>query len=256
MQTSHTSIKSLARKAKLLAATALVTASLLLSGCASGAPGTPEANAAPHVRADVIYVYPFDATPDQVKMDSGMASKLNTAMSGESSAQQQYRTAIATREQVADEIVRGLQSMGLRAVRVEGPAPAGQSALIVEGNFDTIDEGKRRRRMLIGFGAGKSKVGASVNILYKPADGAPMPLQSFSADADSGHMPGLAATAGVGAAAGRVATAAATGASLHGLSEMKQDSVAANAKKLGESIAKQIAATCVANGWMSAERVG
>ncbi|MFM0737266.1 DUF4410 domain-containing protein [Paraburkholderia xenovorans] len=251
----QTSINSLARNAKHLAATAFVTASLLLSGCASAAPGTTEVSAAPHVRADVIYVYSFDATSDQVKMDSGIATKLSTAMSGESSAQQQYRTAMATREQVADEIVRELQSKGLRAVRVDGPVPANQSALIVEGNFNTIDQGKRRRRMLIGLGAGKSEVGASVEVLYQPANGTPMPLQSFSADADSGHMPGIAETAGVGAAAGHVAMAAATGASLHGVSEAKHDSVATDAKKLGDSIAKQIAAASVANGWMSAERV-
>jgi hypothetical protein len=251
----QTSFNSLVRRAKRLAGTAVLAGSLLLSGCAFGATVTTQADAALHVRADVIYVYSFDATPDQVKMDSGMAQELKTAMSGESSAQKQYQTALDTREQVADEIVRELQSMGLRAVRVDGPAPANQNALIVEGNFQTIDEGKRRRRMLIGLGAGKSEVGASVQILYKPANGAPVPLQSFSANADSGHMPGIAETAGIGAAAGHVATAAATGASLHGVSEVKRDSVAGDAKKLGDSIAKQIAAASVANGWMSAERM-
>jgi hypothetical protein len=251
----QTSFKSLVRYAKRMAGTALVAGSLLLSGCASGINGTTQTSAAPHVRADVIYVYSFDATPDQVKMDSGIAQQLKTAVSGESSAQKQYQTAIDTREQVADEIVRELQSMGLRAVRVDGPAPANQNALIVEGTFQTIDEGKRRRRMVIGLGAGKSKVSASVQILYKPADGAPMPLQSFSADADSGHMPGIAETAGVGAVAGHVATSAATGTALHGVSEVKRDSVAGDAKKLGDSIAKQIAAANVANGWMSATRI-
>jgi hypothetical protein len=108
---------------------------------------------------------------------------------------------------------------------------------------------------LIGLGAGKSEVGASVQILYQPADGSPVPLQSFSADADSGHMPGVAETAGVGAAAGHLATSAAAGAALHGVSEVKRDSISADAKKLADSIAKQVAATSAANGWMSAERV-
>ncbi|WP_345817052.1 DUF4410 domain-containing protein (plasmid) [Paraburkholderia sp. PREW-6R] len=250
MQTSYILNTSFIRRAKYCAATALVTASLLLSGVASAAPAVTEANATLPIRADVIYVYSFDATPDQVKLDSGMASKLSSAMSGESSAQQQYQTALTASDQVADEIVRELQSKGLHAERAQGPAPAGQSALIVEGSFNNLDEGKRRRRMLIGFGAGKSEVGASVNILYKPADGAPIPLQSFSADANSGHMPGIATTAGVGAAAGRVATTAATGASLHGVSEVKHNGVSADVKKLGDSIAKQIVETCVANGWM------
>jgi hypothetical protein len=251
----QTSFKPLVRNAKLLAGTALVIGSLFLSGYASGATGTTQTTAAPLVRADVIYVYSFDATPGQVKMDGGMGQELKTAMSGESSAQKQSQTAMDTREQVADEIVHKLQSMGLHAVRVDGPVPANQSALIVEGNFQTIDEGKRRRRILIGLGAGKSEVGASVQILYKPAEGAPVSLQSFSADADSGHMPGVAETAGVGAAADHVAMTAATGASLHGVSEVKRDSVSGDAKKLGDSIARQIAAASASNGWMSAQHL-
>ncbi|MFP3569736.1 DUF4410 domain-containing protein [Paraburkholderia sp. SIMBA_030] len=249
----QTSFKSLVRNAKRLAGTALVAGSMLLGGSASAATNVTQASAAPPARADIIYVYAFVATPDQVKMDSGMSQKLKMAMSGESSAQKQDQTAVDTRVQVADEIVRELQSKGLHAVRMDGPAPANQNALIVEGNFQIIDEGNRRRRILIGLGAGKSEVGASVQILYKPANGTPMPLQSFSADANSGHMPGVAETAGVGAAAGHVATAAATGGSLHGVSEVKGDSVAGDAKKLADSIAKQVAAASAANGWMSAE---
>ena len=251
----QTSFKSLVRNAKRLAGMALVAGSLLLTGCASGINGTTQTSAAPHVRADVIYVYSFNATPEQVKMDSGIAQKIGSAMSGESSAQKQAQTAIDAREQVANEIVRELQSMGLHAVRVDGPAPANQNALVVEGSFQTIDEGKRRRRILIGLGAGKSEVSASVQILYKPAAGTPIALQSFSANADSGHMPGIAETARVGAAAGHIATAAATGTALHGVSEVKQDGVSGDAKKLGDSIAKQIAAANTANGWMSAKRI-
>ncbi|MFM0695500.1 DUF4410 domain-containing protein [Paraburkholderia graminis] len=252
----HTSLKSFVGNAKRVAGSALVAGALLLTGCASGIAATTQTGAVPHVRADVIYVYSFGATPDQVKSDSGgIAQKLGAAMTGESSEQKQLQTASDTREQVADEIVRELQSMGLRAVRVDGPAPMNENALVVEGNFQTIDEGKRRRRVLIGLGAGKSEVSASIQILYKPAAGTPIELQSFSANADSGHMPGIAETAGVGAAAAHVATAAATGTALHGASEAKQGGMSGDAKKLGDSIAKQIAAVSTANGWMSATHI-
>jgi hypothetical protein len=106
------------------------------------------------------------------------------------------------REQVADEIVHQLQAMGLHAVRTDAPAPADQNVLLVQGSFDTIDAGNRRRRTLIGLGAGKSEVSSSVRIVYQPAGGAPRVVQSFTANADSGKMPGIAETAGVGAAAG------------------------------------------------------
>jgi hypothetical protein len=140
--------------------------------------------------------------------------------------------------------------MGLPAVRMDGPAPAGHSALIVEGRIDTMDAGSKRRRMVIGLGAGKSEVGATVAVLYQPANGAPQPLFSFQAKADSGHMPGMAETAGVGAAAGHVATAAVAGGGLHGVSEAKRDTLSSDADKLARSIAKQLEQVNTQNGWM------
>ncbi len=250
----RTTFKLLANNARL-AVTALAAGSLLMTGCAWGVTGVSQASFQPQVQADVIYVYAFDASPDQVKLDSGMAQKLKTMVAGGSAASEQRQAAREASEQVSNEIVRQLQSKGLRAVRADGPAPAHSNALIVEGSFQKIGAGKRRRRLLIGLGAGKSEVGASVQILYKPADGAPMPLQSFAAEADSGHMPGVAETAGVGAAAGRLATSAAAGAGLHGVSEVKRDSISADATRLGDSIAKQVVEASAANGWMPAVRV-
>lgn len=251
MQTSYPLLK---HNATRLAMTALAAGSLLMAGCAWGVTGVTQASAMPQaqVQADIIYVQAFDASPDQVKLDSGMAQKLKTMVTGGSAASEQSQAAREVSEQVSDEVVRQLQSQGLRAVRADGPAPAHSNALIVEGSIQKIDEGKRRRRLLIGLGAGKSEVGASVRILYKPADGAPMPLQSFAAEANSGHMPGVAETAGVGAAAGHLAMSAAAGAGLHGVSEAKRDSISADARRLGDSIAKQVVAANAANGWMSA----
>ena len=115
------------------------------------------------------------------------------------------------------EIVKQLQSMGLRAVRADSPAPADRNVLIVQGSFETIDAGNRRRRILVGLGAGKSQVGTSVQLVYQPAGETPRLIQSFDANADSGKAPGVAETAGVGAAAGHVATSAAAGVGLHGV---------------------------------------
>ncbi|MCP3017707.1 DUF4410 domain-containing protein [Cupriavidus basilensis] len=254
MRNSYSLLK---HNATRLAMTALAAGSLLMAGCAWGVTGVTQASAMPHaqVQADVIYVQAFDASPDQVKLDSGMAQKLKTMAAGGSAASEQSQAAREASEQVSDEIVRQLQSQGLHAVRADGPAPAHSNALIVEGSIQKIDEGKRRRRLLIGLGAGKSEVGASVQILYKPADGAPMPLQSFAAEANSGHMPGVAETAGVGAAAGHLAMSAAAGAGVHGVSEVKRDSISADARRLGDSIAKQVVAANAANGWMSAAPV-
>ena len=106
---------------------------------------------------------------------------------------------------------------------------------------------------MIGLGAGKSQVSSSVQILYKPAGGAPQLVQSFDADADSGKAPGIAETAGVGAAAGSIATAAAVGGGLHAVSETKRASVSTDATHLADAVAKQIAQIGVDGGWLSTE---
>ena len=255
-----TSVNFIQKNAARFIGTALVCGSALLSGCAGATvenmraanmPATMQASAQSTMRPDTIYVYTFAADPQQVKLDNnGMLQKLKTQMSGSSDAQQQIADADEVREQVADEIVKKLQAQGLHAVRTDAPVPADQNVLLVQGSFQTIDSGNRRRRTLIGFGAGKSEVTTSVQIIYKPAGGEPRVVQSFNANADSGKMPGVVETAGVGAAAGTVATAAAAGAGLHGVSETKRAGVSADAKHLGDAVAKQISQMGVENGWI------
>lgn len=247
-----TSMKRLKRNAARLACVAMVCGSALLTGCASGRIDNASAASTPvQVRPDNIYVYTFDASAEQVKLDGGMMQKVKTQLEGSSAAQKQAADAAAVREQVADEIVHQLQSMGLRAIRSDIPAPADQNVLLVQGNFDTIDSGNRRRRMLIGLGAGKSEVSGSVQILYKPAGGVPRLVQTFNASADSGKAPGMVATAGVGAAAGSIATSAAVGGGLHAVSETQRTGVSADAKRLADAVARQIGQIGVSGGWLS-----
>jgi hypothetical protein len=241
------------RKAARSAWAGLALSAVLLTGCAGGITNASQYSARPQVRPDEIYVYSFVSTPDQVKLDnSGLMQKIKSQFDTASPAQKQSAEAVEVREQVADEIVRQLQSTGLHAMRSDVPAPADKNVLLVTGSFESIDAGNRRRRMLIGLGAGKSQVGTSVQVLYKPAGAQPRLVQSFDATADSGKAPGMAETAGVGAAAGRVATSAAAGVGLHGVSETRHAGVSEDAKRLAGSIAKQIGAD---EGWMSAEHV-
>ncbi|MCG5072492.1 DUF4410 domain-containing protein [Paraburkholderia tagetis] len=252
----NTFLHSLVNKTRRFAGAALLAGSLLASGCASAASALQAAGPLPQVHADVIYVSAFDISPDLVKLDSGMAQKLKMMASGESSAQQQQQVALAAREKLADNIVAQLQKMGLPAMRVDGPVPAGRNAIVVEGRIDTVDAGSRRRRTLIGLGAGKSEVDATIAVSFLPANGAPQSLVTFETSANSGHMPGMAETAGVGAAAGHLAASAAVGGGLHGASEAKRGTISADAGKLANSIARQIAQAATQYGWVPVSKAG
>jgi hypothetical protein len=246
----NTSIRILAPRIKCLAGAALMAGTLLITGCVSPTTGMHTGGQLSQVHADVVYVYTFDAASDEVKLDSGLPQQLATIASGTSTAAQQQQTALKAREQLAGELVRTLQSMGLPAIRMDGPAPAGRNALIVEGHFEKIDAGSRRRRILIGLGAGKSDVGAAVTVRFQRADGASQPLVAFSAEADSGYMPGVAETGGAGAAASHLSTTTEVGGGLHGASEAKHDTVSADTVSLARSIAKQLATLSAENGWL------
>ena len=139
-------IRFIARKGARGASAAVIVLCTLLAGCAGGVSNTAQYSAQPQVRPDNIYVYSFDSTPDQVKLDNGgMIQKVTSQFNGTSTAQKQAQEAAEVREQVANEIVHQLQSMGLRAIRSDVPAPADQNVLLVQGKFDTIDSGNRRR---------------------------------------------------------------------------------------------------------------
>ncbi|KML16395.1 MULTISPECIES: DUF4410 domain-containing protein [Burkholderia] len=247
-----TSLHTLATHAKRLTSIALIAGALAMTGCASTSTtamtAAPAARTQPQVRADVVYVSAFDVDTTDVKVDGGMIAKLTTLASGSSADVQRQQSALTTRERLADALVRELRSQGIPALR--GPVPDGRDVLVIEGRFESIDAGNRRRRTLIGLGAGKSEVKASVTVLFRPAHGAPQPLGTFSSSANSGHLPGMVETAGVGAAAGRLATSAAVGAGLHGVSEAKHDTVVSDTDRLARSIAKQLATQNAANAWL------
>jgi hypothetical protein len=233
----------------------LVLSCALFSGCASGGVTSMSEQAVPlGAQPQTIYVSAFDIDANDVKVDHGGAMKqLKASMQGTTQGQAQVDTAAEARDEVADEIVAKLQHAGLRAVRLDGPIPAGQNALVVTGRFDSVDEGNRRRRILIGLGAGKSEETASVQLVYVSANGTTRIAQSFNASADSGHAPGFAETAGVGAAAGHVATAAVAGTGLHAVSEKKRGSVSGESTHLADAIAKQVIQMGTAQGWRIAD---
>jgi len=249
------SLNSILKHARRVVIAGVMTSSALFAGCAQAGqyPNPTTVAAAPATRPDAIYVYAFDSNAGDVKLDDhGIASKLKASMSGDSPAQQQSQEAVEAREAVANEIVAKLQSMGLPAIRADVPPPDDRSVLVVAGSIDKIDAGNRRRRVLIGLGAGESKVGATVQLLYKPAHGVPQLVEQFDASADSGHAPGVAEMAGVGAAAGHAMSSLAVSGGLHGVSETKRAGVSSDEKRLGDAIAVQIGKSGAAQGWMPA----
>ncbi len=115
---------------------------------------------------------------------------------------------------LVEELVRGLRALDFDVERKPRGTAAGKDQLLIDGRLLDVDEGNRLGRIVIGFGAGASKLDTEVDVYYGPRR---RKVLDFKTHADSGKLPGAAATMGAGAAvaggitAGGLAASAAAG---------------------------------------------
>lgn len=221
----------------------------LLSGCAP----TKVAAVQPYQggqlpRPEVVIVTDFLASPDTVKVDSGIGARLRNRLSGASPASQQAEDDRKVTAKITQILVAEINKLGLAAMAGNDPAMwRGSGRLIVGGEILSVDEGNRTRRNVIGLGAGKSEIQARADVYYSGGAGEPRFLQSFAADAQSSRKPGAAETMGVGAATGRVAESAAVGA---GTGVAMGGDVDADSERMAKAMAEQLAAFFAQQGWI------
>jgi hypothetical protein len=231
---------------------------LIIAGCgpASINPGT-ETQPVSTGRPTAIVVYDFAVSSAEVTQNQAIFQRALRAVTMNSDEQQasELQTGHETAKDLSDTLVKQLTDLGFNAQVAQRGTPAPNGALLIDGQFVNIDEGNRLRRLVIGFGAGASKLDTQVKV-YQVAGGTTAQLLDFTTHAESGKMPGAAFTMGAGAAAQGGVTAA-TGAATMGLAGAKTYRSATG--YLAGSTAKQIVAyfsQYAANqGWISADQV-
>jgi len=160
-----------------------------------------------------IVVYDFAVTASEVTEEP--IKKMLHEAGGASENEQQREIGRQVRNALAEELVRKLRGLGFTVERRPRGTPIGNHQLLIDGEFLDVDEGNRLGRLVIGFGMGASRVSTDVHVYYGEKR---QKLLDFKTHADSGSLPGAAATMGAGAAieggvtAGAVAAGAATGA--------------------------------------------
>ena len=92
-----------------------------------------------------------------------------------------------------------LSKMGLQAVRVppDSDMPLYDNTLLVTGRLNQVDEGDRFTRIALGLGAGESRLTTEVHV-FRVMHGERAEVLSFATHADSGKMPGILPSMGVG----------------------------------------------------------
>lgn len=199
-------------------------------------------------RPNVVVVTDFLASPDTVKVDTGIGARLRNRLSNTSQSTEQAEDDRRVTAKISQILVAEINKLGLPAIQGNDPTLwRGEAKLIVGGEILSIDEGNRTRRNMIGLGAGKSDIQARADIYYSSSFGEPRFLQSFAADAQSSRKPGAAETMGVGAATSRAAESGAVTA-VSG-TEMSGD-VEGDSERMAKAMAAQLAAFFAGQGWI------
>jgi hypothetical protein len=208
-------------------------------------------------RPDVILVYDFAVSPDEVKLDTGLSSELMQKYAqhkGASPTAQEIKLGHKVAETVADELVKTIRSYGLWAERGFGYSSGRGKVLMVKGQFVSIDQGNRTERVAVGLGAGRSDVQANVQVFELTPQGLQQ-VDSMRADAKSGYKPGMAEMMGAGAIAGHLLMSTVVSGVVAGASEMTSATVEADGKRLADKIAIELGNFFVNQAWIPPDAV-
>ena len=208
-------------------------------------------------RPDLILVYDFAVSPDEVKLDTGLSAELKQKYEehkGTSRTAEEIKVGHKVAETVAAELVKHIRSYGLMAERAFGLPQGNGKVLMVKGQLLSIDEGNRTERVAIGLGAGRTSVQANVQVYEITPEGR-KEVDSLRGTAKSGRKPGMGEMMGLGAIAGHLLASTVVSGALAAGTEMTSATVEADGKRLAKNIAKDLGKFFVDQGWIPPEAV-
>jgi hypothetical protein len=230
------------------AATSLI-ALLLLAGCATSDVTARRSSVGDEqlVRPGRTIIHCFAATPDDIPADSAIAGHYDRR----DTPQTTQEVAVGRRlgDQVAVRFVDEILKTGLPAERAGSGSLPQRGDLIIKGEFVSINEGSRLKRMLIGFGAGSAELKTFVEGYQVTADGL-RPLKSVEVKAAGGKMPGMLVPVVGGAVAGSAGTSVAISGSLNIAQEMGPESIEGAAKRTANEIGKVLSEAFKRQNWI------
>jgi hypothetical protein len=196
-----------------------------------------------------IAVYDFVVAANDVSPNNAPLSRLMRAV-GSSQTADELKVGRSVANTLSVELVAALRDLQIPVERAS-TAPVADRTLAIEGQFISIDEGNRLRRVAIGLGAGASDVRTHTQ-LYLGTPAGPRLVDEFETEAGSSRKPGAAVTMGASSAvsAGAAASRAAVGG-VQAATE-PQDTAEADAKRTAAELAKRVKQIFVDRGWSSA----
>ncbi len=231
-----------------------VLLSLAIAGCAKTEveQGTMSENTSALPRPDLVLVYDFAYSPDQVALDSGIAAKIGEALDDTPRTEQELEVGEKVTKALTARLIADIGKMGFAVQPGSDAAPPLDNTLIVRGQILSVDEGNPTRRVVIGFGAGRSDVEAHVQVIEYTDAGAE-DAEQFTVIAESGRKPGMGPMAGIGAVTGHLLMAVGLSAAGSAASETWGANVDADARRLADKVSAELKQYFISQGWLPAD---
>lgn len=238
----------------------LAVAVSALAGCSTqlrntssyDVPVSRSSSALPRPRRVVVAGFAPDRT--RVQLDRGIGARLQRQVGTADADVQQSVLADAVQDAVSDTLVGDVSWMGFVAERARPGDASRPGDLVVAGEILSVHQGNRTRRLALGFGAGASEVRAAIRVYLVGPDPTPRLLQTYSAESDSGHKPGLV-LGGAGALAQASAVPLAVSSALGIGGEARAAGVVGEGQRLAHRVAQDLGRFIAAEGWSEPGRM-
>ena len=223
-----------------------------IAGCAKNAVQPEQENFATGLPTpSMVIVHKFAVNVNEVTTNQGLFQKVVDAAESTSNDQRATEMAHEVADTLADELVKRINALGLPAMCATPETYVPANALVITGYFVDIDQGNEVRRLVIGFGAGQSKLDTQVQML-QASGGRYQTLLEFKTHADSGEMPGAAVTMGAGAAAQGAVTAGMVAANTAvGGAKAYRSAINGMASRSADKAASYLSDFFAREGWIS-----
>jgi hypothetical protein len=198
----------------------------------------------PLPRPPVLLVYTFAVSPEDVVVDTFGPSFLP----GSGSQDERTKRGREVAEALATSMVAKTREKGIAVERANPSAEPPLDAIVVKGQFLTVDEGDRTGRMTIGFGTGGSKLRVRVQA-YQAGEWGLVRLRQAEAETTPSKKPGMAVPVAGGAAMGTAAASAVVSGGMNIVTEAR-GGLEGDADDLAKLFAERVEAFYRQQGWL------
>jgi hypothetical protein len=201
-----------------------------------------------------ILVRDFGVSPSSVRDNASPLHRLISLFRQGSPEEHRLKIGQAAVASLSERTVEQLNKLGLNASHpTNGRLSMPDDVLLVTGRVIDANEGNRLSRIALGCGAGESSLDAEVHV-FRVAYGEQVEVLAFTTHADSGKMPGIVPSLGVGQLVIGTITVLGKGkAAVSGGQKIYSSQIDHLAGRTGDEVARYLSQYAAYEGWIPQE---